>query len=169
MLINCLLLIVLVSNYINSSCLFLHKTFQMWSSTWTQTGGCTRLMDEYQISLIGKWNDGLQRKFQLLSTPDQKAHLFILSSSHRGTVRRPKSKKELNSFRFCWPSLTPREAVNDFRCSAGLYWCSRKMTRVCAIKANIFTAPESGGGLSDTEEDNGGRVNGYRGGCRGPL
>lgn len=98
--------------------------------------------------------------------PDQKAHLLIFSSSHRGTVRRTKSKKELSSFTFCWPFLTAREAVNDFLCSAGLYWCSRKMTRECA---NIFTAPESGGGLSDTEEDNGGRVNGYRGGCRGPL
>lgn len=103
----------------------------------------------------------LLKRVGLLSTSDQKAHLFIFSSSRRGSGRTTKSKKEMNSFTFRWPSRTAGGAVNDFLCSAGLYWCSRKMTRVCVIKANIFTAPRVG----DKEEDEGGRVNGCRGGC----
>lgn len=87
----------------------------------------------------------LLKRVRLLSTSDQKAHLFIFSSPRRGSWRTTKSKKEMNSFTFRWPSWTAGGAVNDFLCSAGLYWCSRKMTRVCVIKANIFTAPRVGG------------------------
>lgn len=167
MLINCLLLIVLLSNYnINISCLFSHKTFGMWQIRQHMDTKADRWCKKSTRALVSnvprrRERRRLLKRVRLLSTSDQKAHLFIFSSSRRGSGRTTKSKKEMNLFTFRWPSWTAGGAVNDFLCSAGLYWCSRKMTRVCVIKANIFTAPRVG----DKEEDEGGRVNGCRGGC----